>query len=234
MSGTGHSHQKGTGLVTATALLHSSGGMLGLLGAGATSGTAALSGTGTVVASSLSFFHPGTSGPSSGTSFASAFTYGIQFKVTASGHHLAGYYLWVQAGTNPNPTGARICTLYTFVANAWSVVSGSTVTSGTLTTGWNLVSLGSPVSLVSGQPYEACAGQTGNFNETDNQFGSGDPFSAGITNGDLFAYSDSGGSAAPPTFVGQCLFGTGSADPTVSQPLTSFNSANFWMDVNVT
>jgi hypothetical protein len=233
MSGTGHSHQFGTAQVTATAALSSSGGMLGLLGTGATAATAALTGSGTVVSNTYSFFYPSTSGPSSGISYSGNFLAGLQFKVTASGHSLLGYYWWVQAGTNPNPTAAQKFALYTWVPSTWSLVSAGTVTSGTLSAGWNRVNLGSGVALTSGQLYEVTTGFTGNFNDTTNQFGTGDPYATGITNGPIFAFSDVPGATFSPSNNNQGLFGTAGNDPTVNQPLTGDVHSNFWIDVIV-
>lgn len=233
LSGTGHVHQFGSGSMTATAALSSAGGMLGLLGTGATAAGAALTGTGSVEASTLSFFAPGTSGPAGGTSYGGDFLAGIQFKVTATGHSFLGYYWWVQDGTNPNPTVAQKFCLYTYALGVWALVPGSTVTSGTLSAGWNEVLLGSGIVLVEGQPYQACTGFTGNFNDTENQFSTGDPYQDGITNGVLFAYSDLGTANQSPAGTPQMAFGTASSDPTVSQPTQDNAADNFWIDVVV-
>lgn len=234
MSGTGHSHQKGTGLVTATALLHSSGGMLGLLGAGATSGTAALTGTGSIVSGGNSFFYPGTSGPASGISFSGDFLSGLLFKATATGHFLSAYLIWVQSGTNPNPTGATKFALWGYIASTWTLQATATTTSGSLVNGWNVVSLGTPFPLVSGTEYEIVAGINGNFNFTANQFGSGEPFAAGITSGPAFAYSSVSGSAAAPSGDFQGLFSTADSDPTLHRADTNSSDFNPWIDVIVT
>ena len=231
MSGTGTQTSAGAGTMTATAALSSTGGMLGLMGTGVLTATAALTGTGSVVASTLSFFYPSTNGPSSGTSFSSPIGFGLQFKVTAPGHTLLGYAWWVQAGTNPNPTVPQTFCLYTWVPSTWSLVAAGTIVSGTLSVGWNTVMLGSGVSLTSGQVYQACTGLTGNFNDVTNQFGSGQPYAAGITKGDLFAFSDLTGSAQSPSNINQSAYEVAGADPTLHQPTAGNASDNFFIDV---
>jgi hypothetical protein len=120
-------------------------------------------------------------------------------------------------------------------ATGGSVVANSTVTSGTLTPGqWNYVPLAAPVPLSIGATYVAATGLTGNFPITNNQFGSGDPFSAGIVSGPLTAYSDTSGSLPSPLNTAQALFSVASADPTVSMPIYGSSSSNFWMDLQVT
>lgn len=233
MSGTGHVHSFGTGQMTATAALSSTGGMLGKLGSGATAATAALTGTGTVVSATLSFFYPGTSGPASGISYSGNIVVGLQFKATATGHFLLGYRWWVQAGTNPNPTAAQKFCMYTWVPSTWTLVPLTTVTSGTLTTGWNAVTLGAGVALVSGQVYQVATGLTGNFNDTNNQFGAGNPYSGGITNGPIFAFDDQGTANQSPSGINQMAFGTASNDPTVDRPATGDVHSSFWIDVIV-
>ena len=78
----------------------------------------------------------------------------------------------------------------------------------------------------------AVTGFSGGFPNTANQFGGGDPYSAGITNGPLFAYSDSSGSAGSPTME-QGVFSTAGTDPTANLPGYGYQASNFWMDVQV-
>jgi hypothetical protein len=97
---------------------------------------------------------------------------------------------------------------------------------------WNYVPLATPIPLAIGAPYVAATGFTGGFPNTGNQFGSGDTYSAGITSGPLFAYSDSSGSVGSPTLA-QGLYSTAGADPTANLPGYGYESTNFWMDVQV-
>ena len=155
---------------------------------------------------------------------------------------LQGYYWWVPTGGD---TGAqKFCLWNRYATSTQVVISGGTVTSGTLTAGqWNYVPLATPVPLAPGELYVAATGweSVNGFPSTNNQFGSGDPYVGGITNGPLTAWSDgsNGGTYLFPTSYGpaQGLFGTGNtggaADPTLNFPPGGSNSANFWIDVLV-
>jgi hypothetical protein len=177
-------------------------------------------------------------GPGSPSAYSGNFTAGIIWKVTANALWLSGYYLWVPAGGD---TGARKFCLWQLANPAVNqvLVPAGTVSSGTLTAGqWNFVPLPAPIGLSGSVAYVACYGYvaTNGFPETQNQFGSGDTYSAGITNGPLFAYSDQGGSAPEPfsSNYNQGLFGTSTSDPTVTMPATGDVHANFWIDIQVT
>jgi hypothetical protein len=50
----------------------------------------------------------------------------------------------------------------------------------------------------------------------------------------VLAFSDQSGSSPAPFGMPQGIFGTGGADPAVTMPAQGFNSANFWLDVQVT
>jgi len=179
---------------------------------------------------------PGSlSGPGTG-----AFTAGILWQVTANGLWLNGYYHWVPPGGD---TAARKFCLWQLTDTTHSVsqvlVPGTTVTSGTLTVNaWNFVPLASPVGLSGSVPYVACVGWTvvNGFPETQNQFGLGDTYAAGIVNGPLECFSDQGGSNPEPftSNYPQGVFGESTADPTVTMPTTGDTHANFWVDMQVT
>jgi hypothetical protein len=79
----------------------------------------------------------------------------------------------------------------------------------------------------------AATGFTGSFPDTSNQFGSGDPYSAGIMNGPLTAYSDASGSNPSPFQTAQSVFSVAGTDPAANMPLYGSSSSNFWMDVLV-
>ena len=188
----------------------------------------------------------GTQPPTSPISYSSTpFQAGTAFSVTGQMMWLNGYYWWVPPGGD---TGAqKFCLWNRYSASAQVVISGATVTSGTLTANsFNYVALSSPVQLAPGELYVAATGwqPVNGFPDTNNQFGSGDPYVAGITNGPLTGWSDptSGGTSYFPGAsenygLAQGLFGTGSAgtngDPTLNFPAGGSNSANFWIDVLV-
>ena len=187
----------------------------------------------------------GTQPPSSPTAYAGPFQAGTVFFVTQGGMWLEGYWWWCPAGGD---TGAQKFCLWQLTAVgsvAGTLVPDSEVTSGTLTAGaWNYVPLASPIQLsigYAGSMYVAATGWTSvnGFPDTHSQFASGDPYSAGITNGPLQCWGDD---SAGGTYHGiadsyQGLFGTGNtggaADPALNMPDAGSSSSNFWIDVSV-
>jgi hypothetical protein len=188
---------------------------------------------------------PSTSGPSSPVSYSGAFDAAVAFEVTSGGMWFEGYWWWVcPSGQSTAPQTFALWQVYS--VDSASNVSAATVTSGTLTPGqWNFVPLPSPIMLSVGGGanfanadaggtafYIACTAFTGSFPITSNQFGSGDPFSGGITNGPLTAFSDQSGSLAAPFVTPQGLFST-NGSVTGAAPFDGSASANFWIDVQV-
>ncbi len=188
---------------------------------------------------------PSTNGPSSPVSYSGNFLAGVLFKVTAGGMWLNGYYHWVPTGGD---TVARKFALWQITGNGTgNLISAATVTSGTLTVNsWNFVALPTPVPLAIGTTYNACTGWSAvhGFPDSDTSgagTGAGDSFgtgghTAGITQGPLFAWSDTaGGGGTKPEPYGnvQGVFSTAGTDPAVNMPGAGSNSANFWMDIQV-
>jgi hypothetical protein len=184
-------------------------------------------------------------GPSSSTSYAGNFLAGVLFSVTGGMYWLDGYYWWVcNTGQSTAAQKFALWNRYGTASTSQSLVSGSVVTSGTLTAGaWNYVPLAAPLQLAPGGLYIAATGwvpTSGNgFPDTNNQFGSGQTYASGITNGPLTAWSDLGAShlwqdgASGNNSMDQGLFSTAGSDPSVNCPNGGSNSANFWMDVLV-
>lgn len=180
---------------------------------------------------------PSTSGPGSPTAYAGNFLAGIYFTPTTKLMWFQGYYFWCPTGGD---TGAQKFALWNrYGSSAQVVVSGSVVTSGTLTAGaWNYVPLATPVQLAPGALYCAATGWTSvnGFPVTNNQFGAAQPFASGIVNGPLTAWSDPSGSNNYPTpgfETAQGVFSTAGTDPSVNMPQAGSNQANFWMDVSL-
>ena len=183
----------------------------------------------------LSRLFPAASGPASPTPYSGPFTAGVSFRLPGPAiGWLQGYFIWVPAGgdTAPVYTGKLWQGL---TSTAGSPVAGSVAaTSGPLTAGaWNFIPLAAPVPLALDTPWTAGVGWavTNGFPDTANQFGSGDPFAAGFTSGNLFAYSDQTGTAALPTGAPQGGFTVTAGPPQF--PDSSSNSSNFWVDVLV-
>lgn len=175
-------------------------------------------------------------GPSTAASYSGDYLAGTAFQVTSGNLWFEGFWWWVC--NSGQQTGAQSFALWQVDnTNAGLLIEGSTVTSGTLTAGaWNYIALSTPIPLSPGIPYVAATGyvSTSGFPKTDNQFGSGDTYSAGITNGPLTAYSSTSGSAPSPNkWADQGLFGTAYSDPTAHMPYEGFESDNFWVDLQV-
>jgi Domain of unknown function (DUF4082) len=183
----------------------------------------------------------GTSGPVNGNSYSGDYIAGLIFTVNKAGCFFQGYWWWVCSGTNPSPTAPQKCCLWSLTSgSAGVVVAGSTVTSGTLVAGWNYIPLPTPIPIAPGGSYIAAVAVNGNFPDTTNQFGTGDPFAAGIQSGPIFAYADYtvGGSPYPVGVINgytpqQGLFSTVNTDPTVAPPLQGSNQSNLWVDVQI-
>jgi hypothetical protein len=188
---------------------------------------------------------PSASGPPSSVAYAGDFAAGTGFQATAGGTWLEGYWWWVcPAGQLTAPQVFALWQVH--LGGIATLIDAATVKSGDLTPGqWNYVPLPAPIMLSAGggsnfdradgggtAAYIACTGFTGGFPDTNDQFGAGEPYAAGITNGPLTAFSDQGGSLPGPWTLGQGLFGTDS-DVTAKCPFNVSGSSNFWMDVQV-
>jgi hypothetical protein len=156
------------------------------------------------------------------------------FEVTTGGGWLEGFWWWVCASGQPTAP-QKFALWQAYGQNNGALIPGSTVTSAALTAGqWNYVQLTAPIPLSIGVAYVAATGFTGGFPDTNNQFGAGDPYAAGITQGPLFAYSDQSGSAPAPFHLPQSVFSTVGTDPSANMPNGGSNSANFWQDLQIT
>ena len=179
---------------------------------------------------------PTTSGPATAVSYSGPFIAGVVVGVTTGGCWLDGYWWWVcNSGQSTSPQ--KFALWQTYNGQSGTLVSGSTVTSGTLTAGqWNYVPLTSPLllPLAIGATYVAATGFSGGFPDTNSQFGSGGPYAAGIVSGPLTAYSDASGTHPSPFKTDQGVFSVAGTDPTTAMPIYGSSSANFWMDVQVT
>jgi Domain of unknown function (DUF4082) len=179
-----------------------------------------------------------TNGPSAPVSYSGPFLCGVVIGLTSpattGGSWLTGYWWWVcPSGQSTAAQKFALWCLYN--SDSGSLVAGSTVTSGTLTAGqWNYVPLATPIPLAVGATYVAATGFSGSFPDTNNQFGSGDPYSGGIVSGPLTAYSDASGSNPSPFKTAQAVFSVAGTDPTANMPIYGSSTCNFWMDAQLT
>lgn len=185
---------------------------------------------------------PSTDGPSSPVSYTGNFIAGVTFFVTSQAW-FEGYWWWAcESGQSTSPVPCALWQASTGV-NA-TLVPGSTVTSGQLVAGqWNWIPLATPLPLSIGAAgasagvaeYVAAIGCNGAFPAASNSFGSGDPYSTGITSGPLSAFSSPAGALPSPFGIGQGLFSVAGSAPAAAAPLEGdYTNDNFWVDVQVT
>jgi hypothetical protein len=177
---------------------------------------------------------PSTNGPSSPVSYSGPFMAGILFKVTTGGCWLDGYWWWV-CPSGQSATAQKFALWCVYNTGVGTLVPAATVTSGSLTPGaWNYVPLATPVPLAIGACYNACTGFSGSFPDNQSQFGSGEPYKAGIVNGPLSAFSDQSGTLPAPFSMSQGVFSVSGSDPSALMPSNGNQSDNLWMDLQVT
>ena len=189
--------------------------------------------TTTTPSSSTYRLFPATDGPAAAVSYSGPFEAGVVFGVTNGGCWLDGYWWWV-CGSGQSTSPQKFALWQTHNGQHGNVVSGSVVTSGALTAGqWNFVPLAAKLPLAIGATYVASTGFSNGFPDTNDQFGSGQPYAAGIVNGPLTAYSDASGSLPSPFKTAQGVFSVASTDPTVAMPIYGSSACNFWVDLQV-
>jgi hypothetical protein len=178
---------------------------------------------------------PTTNGPSVAVSYSDPFLAGVLFEVAEGDCWFEGYWWWVC--DTGQPMSPQKFALWNMTGEGRATLVPASVTmSGTLTPGqWNYIALPTPIPLAIGTAYDACTGFTGGFPCTNNSFGaSPDPYSAGITNGPLMAYSGTPGTNPAPYSNQNAVFGTSGSDPSITPPVGQDSSYdNFWMDVQV-
>jgi len=173
-------------------------------------------------------------GPSSPVSYSGPFLAGVLFQVTTGGVWFEGYWWWV-CNTGQSIAAQKFALWEVYADGSGTLIPAATITSNSLAAGqWNYIALATPVPLALGACYNACTGFAGSFPDTNGQFGTGEPYSAGITSGPLSAFSDLTGTLPAPFSMTQGVFGTAGTDPSVNMPAQGSGSDNFWMDLQVT
>lgn len=190
----------------------------------------------------------GTTPPGSPTAFSGAYEAGMVFCVSQGGLWLTAYDWWVPNGGQVT-AGQKFALWQVDAANTGVLVPNSLATAGTLTAGaMNRIPLAAPLLLAPGDAslgsgfggtYCAVTGYTSvsGFPKTGSQFGTSQPYAAGITNGPLFGFSSTGGTK-PAGGVGRWIpqqpFGTSTADPTAALPITNDADDLLWVSPVVT
>jgi hypothetical protein len=181
---------------------------------------------------------PHTNGPRTPASYTGSFLAGVAFEATTGGCWLDGFWWWVcDRGQNTKTQKFALWAAYSVDGNLQGkLVGGSTAETKRLRAGrWNYIALRRPVPLAIGATYVAATGFKGGFPITKHQFGKGEKYRGGITNGPLHAYSDITGSRPSPIGGFQALFSIAGDDPTKHMPdVGDGESSNFWMDLQIT
>lgn len=183
--------------------------------------------------------YPSTNGPATATAASTNWCFGMLFKVTSTAW-FQGFWWWVC------PAGGQSTAAQKFVllpinqgsghGQAATAIPAATVTSGTLSSGWNFIPVAAPLLLTQQWTYMVTTAFANAFPSVSGEFSSTGIHSAGITNGPLFAFSDQGASAPDPFANFQCSFINGASpfDPAVTFPGFQNGGFNVYLDVQVT
>ncbi len=188
--------------------------------------------------------YPSTNGPATPVDFGAGFEFvsAVGFEVTQQTIYFEGYWWWVcptQQSTSPQ----KFCLWQDTLdldqqGDLGVVVEASVVESGNLVAGqWNFIPLPAPIPLSQYVSYRAATASPRYAPTSNDQFGSGGAYAGGITNGPLFAFSDtSSGNSGDVSFYQKynCSWADGTLDPTSIYPGAGSGGFNVWMDVQVT
>jgi hypothetical protein len=180
--------------------------------------------------------YPATSGPGASTADTAQYTMGLSFEVTAPGLNFTGWFWWY-ADLAQDASARSFALWETAGTGAGTYIAGSETTSAALVPGWNFTSYtGTAIELAAGQEYRAVVAIPGlgggNGYSSTGAFWDTGPGSGGITSGPLTAY----GQGAEPAGDRQMVFDASPSNPpdvTANYPSSSFNAANYWLDVQV-
>lgn len=188
-----------------------------------------------------------TTPPADVNDYQGPFQAGIVFAVTQPAMWFEGFWWWVPSNGDTSPQGFALWSIWIDDGGAESAESTlvASVTSGTLTAGeFNYIPLSSPLPITIGVAqgtylggaYVATTAWTASagFPDTGSQFGSGDTYADGITNGPLVTY----GVTNCPSGIGPSggsVYSTGGDDPFTADPPLGSDANNdlFWLDVQV-
>lgn len=176
---------------------------------------------------------PTTNGPTNNQDDGSAYTMGMQFRVTAPGCTLTAIYFWRSPFRHDgNPTAssdafATACGLYDADVPNPLIAPAESITHPGTTTGWIKHTLATPIALDSTKIYRAAIfGDPPYYSATTHYWDTG-AGSAGLDVGPIHVYNDAG---AGPGGGGQDSF---HATTPMTYPEGAFNASNYWIDIEV-
>lgn len=170
---------------------------------------------------------PSATGPATATNDNAVAT-AVEFKTNVTAWVTAIYY-YRGTSTQEVPTAAHIWRVDS--ASAGTNMGSATPPAPGASTGWQTVTLGTPVQLVANQAYRASvlystATLQAKYTATSSYFTTGGGGAANIVNGFLTAPN---GANAVGANQGSYVYTS-----TATMPINSFNSGNYWVDVSVT
>jgi len=181
----------------------------------------------------------GTTPPTSPTTYSGNYSAGLVFQVTEGGLYFEGYWWYVPTGGDPG-AAANFALWQVTGTDTGTFIPASMVAwpSGAFTAGeWNFVPC-TPLPLTPNIPYEIAISYatTVGYPSTGNQFGSGDPYAGGITNGPLMAYGYSNGASSATTgsLPQSPASNPSGVDAGYYLPTGNDSNALLWLDVQVT
>lgn len=162
------------------------------------------------------------------TADTSPYTMGVQFSVSQDGCTLTGIWFYSASGATTLPV-----TIALYAVSGASLVhsEGTSVSpigwSGAAGSGWVRAAFASPPPLTAGTNYKGCIFHTdpSNFYSHSANWWSSGPGSGGVSNGPLSAPDNSGADGGQDTF---------DSSGALAYPGSSFNAANYWVDVEIT
>jgi Domain of unknown function (DUF4082) len=174
---------------------------------------------------------------------ATDYIFGLSFKVTEN-CTINGVWWYVAPSQLTTPSPGENIALWDWTGSAWAYVAGSETAAGTYSTGWNLLSFGSPISISASTGYlavKSVSGAGNNAYSAVSEFFVTGPGTNGFTDGPVTVYSASIPSGAAsnkePFGQGQQVFWASGTDVTdvsgANGNLGTFNGGWYGMDIQV-
>jgi hypothetical protein len=164
-----------------------------------------------------------SSPPTAGTTDNGAYSLGVEFTVSTA--CTLTQILWWQPSTNNSTDQSRTVRCFSTTNGTAGTALGSAQTQAPSGTGWQTITLATPVALAVGTRYVAVVYHPQNrYASTSGYFISGGAGVDGVTNGPLVI--PNAANASPGN--GRFFSGTG-----ITYPNSTFNGSNYWIDVTV-
>lgn len=153
------------------------------------------------------------------------YTLALQFAVTTSDCLLTGIWWYSAPGANFLPS-----TIGLYQVSNFNLIDSETASwAGSAGSGWVKASFTNPIALTASTQYKACvfsgSSNTGNWYSATNHYWDTGAGGSGLTNGPLTAPNSASTNTGQDSYYQAQAF---------SYPSTSFESSNYWVDVEIT